>query len=108
MNKSDQRKFIRIPSSRTIKIAECGQEKANVLLETLTSVNLSENGILFDSTKPYPVGKHYILKISGKDDKVYDARIEIIRVKEVITKTHYRIGARFIAPEFNLTSQLTQ
>ncbi len=66
------------------------------LLVSLTSVNLSESGILFESSKAYDVGGHYILRFTGKDNRLYDAGIEIIRVQEIITHTQYNIGAKFI------------
>ena len=66
------------------------------LLVSLTSVNLSESGILFESSKAYGIGEQYIIRYTGNDNRLYDARIEIIRVDEVITHTQYNIGAKFI------------
>ena len=66
------------------------------LLVSLTSVNLSESGILFESSKAYDIGEHYIIRFTGNDGRLYDAGVEIIRVQEIITHTQYNIGAKFI------------
>ncbi|MBU1340093.1 MAG: PilZ domain-containing protein [Proteobacteria bacterium] len=96
MDKKDKRKSERVAINKTLKIKSCDLHEKEGLLVTLISVNLSENGISFESTQPYDIGTHYIIRFTGRDKKLYDIRIEIIRVKEVITHTQYNIGAKFL------------
>lgn len=96
MEKTDHRQFIRISKNKNLKLMTGNPMDKGGLMVSLTTVNLSESGILFESYNTYDIGEHYIIRFTGNDDKIYDARIEITRVEEIITHTHYNIGAKFI------------
>ncbi len=92
----DHRAYSRIPRHRTISIVPFDQFGKDGLWRTLTSVNVSRNGILFESADPYRVGEQYMIRFAGRKGTLYNEPIEIIRVEEVITAAHYNIGAAFL------------
>lgn len=96
MEKPNHRKFIRISKNKNLKLMSGNPSDKSGLLVSLTSVNLSESGILFESYKAYDIGAQYIIRFTGNDNRIYDTRIEITRVEEIITHSQYNIGAKFI------------
>ncbi|MCD4676822.1 MAG: PilZ domain-containing protein [Desulfobacula sp.] len=104
----NKRKSKRIAKNKTLKIRPCDPHGNEGLWVTLTSVNLSESGILFESNQKYNIGEHYIIRFTGRDNKLHDARIKIIRVTEVITHTQYSIGAEFVAADSDKIKMLIQ
>ncbi len=96
MGTADHRQSLRISKNKNLKLLTGNASDKGGLLVSLTSVNLSESGILFESYKAYEIGEHHIIRFTGNDHKIYDARIEITRVEEVVSHTQYNIGAKFI------------
>ena len=96
MNDPDYRAHGRIPRHQTISIVPLHQYQKDGLWATLTSVDISENGILFESSRAYMIGEHYMIRLTGKEGRWIDEKIEIVRVEEVITDRHYNIGAAFV------------
>lgn len=99
MAERDNRKSIRIDKNKSLKIRPSGLDNADGLLVSLVSVNVSKNGILFESKQAYDVGATFVLRFNGNDNKLYDAQIRIVRVLEIVTRTQYHIGAEFIDPD---------
>lgn len=108
MGQTEDRNFSRVIKKQTFKIASCNDYASDGLWVTLTSVNLSQGGILFDSPEEYIVGDEYIIRFTGTDNKLHDERIKIIRTKEILTKTHYNIAAVFVDSDSEKISSLIQ
>lgn len=106
MNKPEERIFLRTLTSQSISMVRVDKYKEDSLWVTIRSVNISQNGILFESPYTYPVGEKQIIRINENDRKFHDEEVEIIRVEEVITDTHYNIGARFLNPKTNIMTKL--
>ena len=95
MAKKEDRKFLRIPIQKTLKLKSSRPDGQQGLLTTLASVNVSESGIQFESTYRCDPNRQYIIIFTGKDDNVHEIRIKIIWVQEIITGTQFRVGAMF-------------
>lgn len=107
MNDTEKRAFSRITTHQTISIVPLDEYEKDGLWATLTSVDISETGILFESASAYAVGEQYMIRFSDKNNKKYDQKIEIIRVEEIITLTQYNIGAVFVNALPDLLQKLT-
>lgn len=108
MGQTEDRNFSRVIKKQTFKIASCDDHASDGLWVTLTSVNLSQTGILFDSPEKYFVGEEYMIRFTDSDNKLHDERIKIVRVKEILTDTHYNIAAVFIDSDSEKISSLIQ
>jgi len=108
MEKTDHRQFIRISKNKNLKLMTGNPSDKSGLLVSLTSVNLSESGILFESSRAYNIGEQYLIRFTGNDNRLYDARIEIIRTREIIPRTQYHIGAKFIDGDSEKIKRLLQ
>ncbi len=106
MDNNDKRTFDRILKNKTLKIKSCDNPDQETLSVTLMSVNLSETGLLFESSRKYNIGSEYFIRFTGNDNQLYDIRIEIIRVDEIITGTQYNIGAQFIETDSDKIQKL--
>lgn len=95
METPDDRTFSRVKKARTFQITPCDEYAADNLWVTITSANISKGGILFESPKLYSIGQEYMLRFTGKDNKLYDEKVRIIRIEEIVTNTCYSIGAVF-------------
>ncbi len=106
MEKSNKRAFSRILTHQTISMVPCDQYEKDGLWVTLTSVDVSQSGILFESPYEYMVGERYIIRFTGKNNKLYDEQLEIIRVEEIITDTQFNIGAKFVNEDVDIIKKL--
>jgi hypothetical protein len=106
MDDNNKRTFDRVLKNKTLKIKSCDNPDQETLAVTLMSVNLSETGVLFESSRKYDVGSEYFIRFTGNDNQLYDIRIEIIRVEEVITGAQYNIGAQFIETDSDKIQKL--
>ncbi len=106
MDNNDKRTFDRVVKNKTLKIKSCDNPNQETLSVTLMSVNLSETGVLFESSRKYKIGSEHFIRFTGNDKKLYDVRIQIIRVKEIITGTQYNIGAQFIKTDADKIQKL--
>lgn len=95
MANTDERNFPRVKKKTTFKITPCENYKRDGLWVTITSVNISKTGILFESPEYYSIGQEYIIRFTGNDNKLHDEKIKIVRTKEIVTGTCYSIGAKF-------------
>lgn len=108
MEKTDHRQSNRIGRSKNLKLLTDSSESKGGLSLSLTSVNVSESGLLFESSKAYQIGQQYTIRFTGNDNKLYDIRIEIIRVEEIVTHTQYNIGAKFMDTDADKIQLLLQ
>ncbi len=91
---------------QTNSMVPCDQFEKDGLWIPLTSVDVSQSGILFESPYEYKVGERYIIRFTGKNNKFYDEQLEIIRVEEIITHTQYNIGAKFVNDDVDIIQKL--
>ncbi len=106
MAENNKRTSDRVLKYKTLKIKSCDYPDQERLSVTLMSVNLSETGVLFESSQNYKIGSEYFIRFTGNDKKLYDVRIKIIRIEEIITGTQYNIGAQFIKTDTDKIKKL--